>query len=76
MSVKDTEIFYLQLEIVELKTALKNATMQTARVSKKLVNFDPAGSDYEVDWLPEVRGWAELCGLDLTKHDPFFYLSR
>lgn len=38
-------------EIEKLKEALRFAILNTSRVSKRLVDYDSAGSTYEVDWL-------------------------
>jgi hypothetical protein len=59
-----------------LRQALKAAILSTRRTVSRCVDYDPAGSTYEVDWLPMVREWAGLCGLDLTKHDPEHYSER
>lgn len=58
------------------RLALTEAIFQTARVSRELVAYDPAGSDYSYDWLPEVKRWADLAGVDLSKSDPFFYIRH
>lgn len=61
------------LEIDALREALKKAIFQKTRVKKTLVEYDPAGSDYEYDWLPEVYEWGKLAGVDMSKHTPDFY---
>ena len=60
-------------EIEILKEALWTAILTTNRVSDRCVDYDPAGSTYEIDWTDEVKEWAKLCDLDLEKHDPFFH---
>lgn len=57
-----------------LKDALRKAILSKGRVKSECTDYDPAGSTYEVDWLPEVKEWAKLADLDLDKHDPGFYL--
>lgn len=57
----------------ETKAALRKAILSKGRVKSECVDYDPAGSTYEVDWLPEVKEWAKLADLDLDKHDPAFY---
>jgi len=70
------DVLVLVNEVRKLRGALVCAILQRQRASKVCVDYDPAGSTYEVDWLPEVKGWAELCELDLEKHDPFFYCTH
>lgn len=60
----------------ELKKALGEAILSTHRVNSRCVEFDPAGSEYELTWTKEVERWAKLCGLDLSKHNPFFYSRK
>lgn len=60
-------------EIEKLKKALKSAILNTNRACSKLVDYDSAGSTYEIDWLNRVKEWAKLCDLDLEKHDPFYF---
>lgn len=57
----------------ETKNALRKAILIQGRVKSECVDYDPAGSTYQVDWLPEVKEWAKLADLDLDKHDPDFY---
>lgn len=47
------------------KAALREAIMRKTRVQRKLVDYDPAGLTYEIDWLPEVKEWAKLADLQL-----------
>jgi hypothetical protein len=61
------------IERDRLKQALKDAILSTRRIVKTCVDYDPAGSTYEVDWLPKVKEWAGLCGLNLEEHDPEYY---
>lgn len=60
-------------EVRLLRKALADAILNQSRVSRTCVDYDPAGSTYELDWLPDVKEWAALCELDLEKHDPFFF---
>ncbi len=60
----------LQRKVDLLKAALRDAILCRGRVISECVDFDPAGSTYEVDWAPEVKEWAKLADLDLDKHDP------
>lgn len=58
----------------KLAAALRVAILCQVKTTSVVVDCDPAaGSTYEVDWTSQVREWAELCGLDLSKHEPFFY---
>lgn len=59
-------------QIAELKAALREAILSTYRVSRRTVEYDPAGSTYEIEWTDQVKGWAKLCDLDLEKHEPFW----
>jgi len=60
-------------EIEILKEALRTAILNTNRVSDRCIDYDPAGSTYEIDWTNEVKEWAKLCDLDLEKHDPVLH---
>lgn len=60
-------------EIENLKKALRDAILNTNRIDRKIIDFDPAGSTYKVDWIDRVKEWAELCDLDLEKYDPFYF---
>jgi hypothetical protein len=57
-------------EIGRLKAALRAAILSTHRVTQRCVDYDPAGSTYEIDWAPEVREWSALCGLDIDSYHP------
>ena len=57
----------------KLKEALRSAILDRHRVTRKCVDYDPAGSTYEMDWSPKVKEWAKLCGMDLDEYDPNFY---
>lgn len=59
--------------LAETKAALRKAILSTSRSKAECTDYDPAGSTYEVDWLPEVKEWAKLADLDLEKYDPGFY---
>jgi len=58
----------------QLKKALRDAILDTRRATKRIIDSDPAGSTYALDWTEETKEWANLCGLDLTKYSPFHFL--
>ena len=62
-----------ELQIEKLKQALRESILDTGRISRRTVDIDSAGNVYEIDWLPRVKAWSDLCGLDLEKHDPCYY---
>lgn len=63
----------LLCEISRLKHFLCKAILETHRTRRTIVDHDPAGSTFEIDWTDEVKLWAKMCDLDLSKHDPSFY---
>jgi hypothetical protein len=64
----------LKDENKELKKALRDALVSTKRAKKVTIEHDPgAGSTYRYDWLPHVKKWAKLCGLDIDTLNPSFY---
>ncbi len=60
-------------EVQLLRKALAEAMFNRSHVKETCVDYDPAGSTYDLDWMPHVKEWAVLCGVDLEKYDPFFY---
>ena len=62
-----------ELQIEKLKQALREAILDTGRISRRTIEVDSAGNIYEIDWLPRVKAWADLCGLDLEDIDPCYY---
>lgn len=62
-----------QSQVDSLKAALRKAIVNRTRAKKKLVEFDPAGSTYDIDWTNETKEWASLCDLDLDQIDPSYY---
>mgnify|MGYP001560902783 CR=1 FL=1 len=48
-----------------LQAALREAITNAVRVRRTRVKFDSAGEDWSMDWTPDVKRWAALCGLDL-----------
>lgn len=63
----------IELQIKILKQALCEAILDTGRVSRRTVEVDPAGNVYEIDWLPKVKAWANLCDLNLEDYNPSYY---
>ena len=63
----------LEKKLERTKEALRKAILSTGRVYDICVDFDAAGSTFEVMWNPEVIEWAELADLDLSKHQPTSY---
>ena len=59
--------------IEALKSALREAILNTVRVRRRCIEYDPAGSTYEVDWTPDAKRWAALCDLDLEDREPMCY---
>ena len=59
------------LEIHNLKKALRQAILDTKRMIETCIDYDPAEPTYEIDWSDRVKDWAKLCDLDLDKYDPF-----
>ncbi len=57
-------------QLTDLKKALQAAILKTNRTVTRCIDYDPAGSTYEIDWTDEVKEWAKLCDLDLEKYDP------
>ena len=57
-------------QLADLKRSLRAAILNTNRTTTRRIDYDPAGSAYEIDWADEVKEWAKLCDLDLEKHDP------
>ncbi len=53
-----------------VEKAKQAAILKTNRTVTRHIDYDPAGSTYEIDWTDEVKEWAKLCGLDLEKYDP------
>lgn len=49
----------LVMALAETKEALRKAILSKGRVKAECTDYDPAGSTYEVDWLPEVKEWAK-----------------
>lgn len=47
-------------EVEILKDALRNVIISRDRVIRKIVDYDPAGSTYEMHWTEEVKRWANL----------------
>ena len=73
LELTPTEIEHMDIQIEALKKALREAILTRQRIKKRTVEADPAGNVYEIDWSDKVRGWAELCDLDLEKYDPCYY---
>lgn len=57
-------------ETEKLKKALRDAILNTNRTTKRIIDYDAAGSTCEIDWLERIKEMANLCDLDLSKHDP------
>ncbi|MCK9154490.1 MAG: hypothetical protein M0P12_00100 [Paludibacteraceae bacterium] len=58
----------------QIKKALRQAILSTTRIKAECTEFDSSGSTFEIDWLPEVKEWAKLSDLDLSKYDPESYV--
>lgn len=64
-------------EINKLKKALKEAILTKNKVTKEVVDFDPgSGSTYQIEWTKQIQEWAKLCDLDLSKHNPEYFLEK
>lgn len=60
-------------EVQLLRKALAEAMFNRSHVKETCVDYDPAGSTYDLEWMPHIKEWAALCNVDLEKYDPFFY---
>lgn len=63
----------VQQELETVRAALAQAIFCRSLTTKHCIDYDPAGSTYEVDWTPEAKKWCELAGVDLTNREPIFY---
>jgi len=56
--------------IAALKSALRQAILDTSRVVRRCIEVDSSGNSYELDWSDRVKEWAKLCDLDLEQCEP------
>lgn len=59
--------------IKELQKALAESMFCRHFTTSKCINYDSAGSTYQVDWTKQFKEWAKLADVDLSKHNPTAY---
>lgn len=60
-------------KIKELQKALAESMFCRHFTTSKCINYDSAGSTYQVDWTKQFKEWAKLANVDLSKHNPTAY---
>lgn len=59
-------------EIATLKAALAKAIFRTT-LTRRWKDENCDDDEFLVDWTDEVKEWAALAGVDLSKYDPMAY---
>ncbi len=59
--------------VSELKKALAESMFCRHFTTSKCIDYDSAGSTYQVDWTKQFKEWAKLADVDLSKHNPTAY---
>lgn len=66
----------LYSEVERLRQALAESMFNMSKITQRCVQVDSAGNDYEIDWTDEMKRWSLLAGVDLSRHDPFYFMRR
>ncbi len=59
-----------------LKNILRISILDQKRVDMKPTRHEISNTAYDISWSTRTKEWAELCGLDLSKHDPSMRVLR